>query len=517
MENYAILDRQEGFAMSTKSTEMELIYPMTIPREKETQGLYILGENIRCSTEGIVINKNETMDFGTYFNCFSVRKWCDYTSLTAVRISFAMVGQVKAEIYAIEANGKSRLQVIEAQDDFVYDMPLTEFLKNGIEVIGIELTALSEKLRFIRGGYYGSFATCQGVSIGIVICTFKRERYVKHNVDVLKKLINENDKFSVMIIDNGRTLTDVSGKNIQVIPNPNYGGSGGFTRGLMEQVNQGRNNYVLMMDDDIVIENSALERVYKVCQHVREERKMQMFGGAMLNMQKPTEQFENTAYWNLIKLIALGRGFDLTDKGKLYENEKFPEKINTYAAWWFCCIPMGVIQQNGYPLPVFIKSDDMEYSIRNNQPVMTMNGVGVWHETFEKKVNPAINYFNDRNMLILNHFAAGCGRWTFLLAVMGRLFRRLYHRDGIGVRNFEIALRDHGAGFEGITRIGADEKFAEIRSYVYDKKIMVSFFNTLRMGICQFMRYGTIHKKYLIFRKEKLADQTFWRHYLRLE
>lgn len=498
-------------------TAMELICPVTLSEEKKTQELFISGKHIRYSSAGIVVSKNETMDFGTYFNCFSVKKWHDYTSLTAVRISLAMAGQAQVEIYAIEANGRHRLYVMEAKNDFVYDLPLKELLEAGIEVIGIELTALSDELTFIEGGFYGNFETTQEVSIGIVICTFKREQYVKHNVAVLKELIEKNDKFSVMIIDNGRTLTEVSGKNIQVIPNPNYGGSGGFTRGLMEQVNQGCNNYVLMMDDDIVIETSALDRVYKVCQHVREERKMQMFGGAMLNMQKPTEQFENTAYWKLIKLIAFGRGFDLTDKRKLYENEKFPEKINTYAAWWFCCIPMRVILQNGYPLPVFIKSDDMEYGIRNNQPIMTMNGVGVWHETFEKKANPAINYFNDRNMLILNHFAKGCGRWTFLLAVMGRLFRRVYHRDGIGVRNFEIALREHGAGFEGITQIGADEKFAEVRNYGYDKNIVCSILNTLQMGICQFMQYGSIHKRYLAFRDEQLTDQTFWRHYLRLE
>ncbi len=497
--------------------EMELIYPITLPEKKETQKLYILGDNIRRSTEGIVVSRNEIMDFGTYFNCFSVKKWHDYTSLTTVHISFSMIGRARAEIYAINASGRQMLQVIEANDVFVYDLPFDQLLEKGIDVIGIELTALSDELTFVKGGVYGNFATRQDVRIGIVICTFKREKYVKHNVEVLKKLIDANDKFSVMIVDNGRTLTDVLGENIQVIPNPNYGGSGGFTRGLMEQVNQGRNNYVLMMDDDVVIENSALERVYKVCQHVKEERNMQMFGGAMLNMQKPTEQFENTAYWKRIQLIAFGRSFDLTDKKKLYENEKFPEKINTYAAWWFCCIPMQVIRQNGYPLPVFIKSDDMEYGIRNNEPVMTMNGVGVWHETFEKKANPAINYFNDRNMLILNHFAMGCSRWTFFLAAMGRLFRRVYHRDGLGVRNFEIALRDHGAGFEEITRMGADEKFAEVRGYGYDKNIACSFLNTLQMVICQFVKYEAIHKRYLDFRKERLTDQTFWRHYLRLE
>lgn len=494
----------------------EKIFDICFSQDEENKKLYYKNGNC-VQSEGVWIELDEPLDLGTYFNCFSLGKWMDYTNLERLAVHMEVSGRAKIEIYSIEKKSELLLSIEETSGYFMHELNLDVLKQKRVEIIGIRVKAVQLDTCLRNGGYYGIFSHTYPVRIGINICTFKREKYVKRNLAVLKQLIEKNKNFSVTIVDNGQSLQGISGENIQVFPNRNFGGSGGFTRGMMEQVNQGVNTHILMMDDDVVIEPTALERVYKVYQHIKEERRQQIFGGAMLSIGNPTCQFENTAYWNGIRMISNGRDFDLTDKRRLYDNEHFPKKSNTYAAWWFCCIPIEVVKKNGYPLPLFIKGDDMEYGIRNHQEVMHMNGVGVWHEIAAKKLNPAINCFNDRNMMILNHYAEGCNRWTFMASAFARLGRRILHYDIVGVKNFELALRDYSGGFEEITLIGADEKFSEVRNYRCNKKILKVICSVIKMILYQFFNYNMVHHKYLLFRKERLRDQAFWRHYLRLE
>ena len=74
-----------------------------------------------------------------------------------------------------------------------------------------------------------------------------------------------------MVVDNGSTLKECETNNLRIIHNPNYGGSGGFTRGLIENLKSKTNDYVLLMDDDIDLEPSALEHTYGLLCGLKEE------------------------------------------------------------------------------------------------------------------------------------------------------------------------------------------------------------------------------------------------------
>ena len=110
-------------------------------------------------------------------------------------------------------------------------------------------------------------------------------------------------------------------------------------------------------------------------------------------------------------------------------------------------------------MPIFIKGDDVEYSIRNQQSILTVNGIGVWHEAFGKKENPAIKYFSDRNMFLVNHFAFGFGRLTFMITTLLKIVKRLVNRDWDNKRMLEFAIRDLNEGFSGMTSVALDKKF----------------------------------------------------------
>lgn len=477
------------------------------------QSLYIKGNLLDIKDASICLKKNQTLDFATYFNLFSARKWKIYTSIRDVRIQLHIRGNYKITVYEVSQQQKRELYSETGHDDYQKDIPLKPCQAN---FITFTLTALEEGVQFWGGAYYGQFEDVQNTEIGIIICTFKREEYVKRNLKTLQGLMQENPHFHVMVIDNGQTLPEICNEQLQVIHNRNYGGSGGFTRGLMEQVNQGTNNYVLMMDDDILIETSSLERVYALCQHIKNQYAQQMIAGSMMSMDEPTIQYENTAYWGKVRLHSLGQGFDLIAIEDLIKNDQLPLKQNKYAAWWFCCIPMVVVRKNGYPLPNFIKGDDMEYGIRNRRDIITMNGIGVWHEAFAKKMSPVVNYYSDRNMLILNEFADGCGRGTAFFSMIARLGRRILRGDTVGIRIFELAVRDYISGYEGITSIGADDKMEQVKAYKGRKHVSASVFFTMIQIMKIFINYRMLHEKYVRFRDNQLQSQNFWKEYLKL-
>ena len=495
------------------SLEFEKLYDIAFPESEDKAELYFQ-DNYSNVDGKVIISKGNSLDLGTYFNSFSILKWSLYTTIHKLKISLNCIGKFDVFFYGFNTNGEkeiSRHQFINSFEEIFNVENLNDF-----DFLGIKLTALSDDAVFLGGSYYGLFDTEREVKIGITICTFKREKYLLPNLDKLKILTGRNANINVMVIDNGRTLEEIHSDQLQIIHNPNFGGSGGFTRGFIEQVNQGKNSHVLLMDDDVVIELSSIYRLYSMLRHLKSEFQSNFFSGAMLNIDKPTIQTENTACWNKIIAKTFGGGFNLADKKIICLNEKNPKHINSYAGWWFCCIPVEVIKRIGYPLPIFIKGDDVEYSIRHGKDLLTMNGVCVWHEAFGNKFSPAMRYFNDRNMLLINHLANGCNRFTFLFAVIARLIKHFLKDSSNEIRMLELALKDLTGDMEKIVALPADKKFEQVKNYPMTKNVLYSACSSIFLGIKYFFRYGEHNYKVKNFICEKLYNQDFWRRYLNI-
>jgi hypothetical protein len=78
------------------------------------------------------------------------------------------------------------------------------------------------------------------------------------------------------------------------------------------------------------------------------------------------------------------------------------ELPRAYGAWWYCCIPTSVVKNEGLPLPLFVRCDDVEYGMRRKPTIMTMNGICVWHERFEGRFRASVDAYQlMRNFLIM--------------------------------------------------------------------------------------------------------------------
>lgn len=523
----------------------EKLYELTFPLSEDKTPLYFQGQYRNIESDKVLFKKGQSIDLGTYFNSFSLKKWIEYTTISKLNIKLRMEGKFHVEFYGMSFNKNMKLpEYIRVRPNleriintFMLKLREEVFSKNDVDgpieqvidikelndkyefdLIGIKLTALSNDSVFYGGEYFGSFETKRDVKIGITICTFKREKYLLSNLNKLKVLTNKNPNINVMVIDNGQTLEEHNDEKLQIIHNLNFGGSGGFTRGMIEQVNQKRNTHVILMDDDIVIEISSFDRLYKLLQHLRTSYLDNFFAGAMIRLEKPTIQFENTAYWNKRAALPYGSKYDLKKKKFLCKNEYTVQHKNQYAGWWFCCIPIEVIKKIGYPLPVFIKGDDIEYSIRNGKPIMSMNGVGVWHENFfKKKWTVLTQYFDHRNMLLVHHFFDGYDKSIFKMIVLRRIAGRIKRFEFSGLRALDLALQDLNQGLYKLTSIGSDKKFEMIKDYSFDKNIISTVISILKSLQEHYVRYDELDKEYKKFRDEKLLDQKFWQTFLGLD
>ena len=485
---------------------MEKLYDLVTTNDPEKEGLYIK----RIST-GSTPAKGDVMDFSTYFNSFHTVKWKEYTTLEKVQLKLSLKGCFKVSFFEISPKGASLLKEENTSNgDYNHTFEVSELHEN---VLGFTLEALDEDCQFLGGAWYGELYRWKEKKIGISITTFRREEYVKKTMGTLSHFSENHPWLKTLVVDNGSTLPEGEGQYLRVIHNRNYGGSGGFTKGIMEYMDEGSVDYILLMDDDIHLEPSAIERTHSLLCGLNDKYKDSFLAGTMLSMEKPWIQHENTAYWDKIVSKVCFHGLDLNNPENLAINGIRPRHPNDYAGWWYCAIPSHRVKEIGLPLPFFIKSDDMEYGIRNDRPVLCMNGIGVWHEVFEKKLNLVMRFFSDRNTFILNHYANDCGRMTLLVSILARIAKRCIHGNWDNLAMLYVALSEYSKGFDILTKESADNYFKHIqnisRNISYSRIILIPV-----MIIKVLFSYGQVHKKYIKFRYDQVKSNNFWNDYL---
>lgn len=366
--------------------------------------------------EGILY-KDNWFEFFTYFNSFSAEKWRKYTYAAGFYLVLEMEGKFTIDLFGHYGENGSSIRK-EWLGNYDYDLPeKTKIILPypiGMQSAVVAFQIYTREKTFIYDAYYATDIDEDKITvpyIALVTTTFKKESYVERNIALLKAQIFSDpeyaDAFCWNIVDNGRTLheqTDYE-QNIKIFHNKNVGGAGGFARGMIEALRQPiKPTHILLMDDDVVFSAESFKRLYKLLSIIRSEYKKYFVSGAMLKMQQPNIQHEDIGKLNTLGFHeAVKPQFDLNLWNNVLLNEKIPDDNGyQYAAWWFCCIPVGIARLDNLPLPVFVRGDDVEYSLRNQAKFITMNGLCIWHEGFEGKFSAALEYYQvERNELIV--------------------------------------------------------------------------------------------------------------------
>lgn len=363
----------------------------------------------------IVLLQNAVFSTDTYYNSLSIGKWKKYCNMDKIRLYITIQGETEVAVIHSLLNEKKHLEnnimlsktvSVPEKKEMVIELP---DVSGGTVYFSIK--SLSDKTFFYGARYAAECRKEREVNLALNICTFQREKFLLRNVELLKKNFIENTEsplyghLKVFITDNGRTLDadSLSASDIYIYYNPNVGGAGGFSRGLLEISKKKEEEHItnaVFMDDDIEIMPEALLRTYRMLKILKDEYTSAFLAGAMLRQDYKYIQYENAACWNGGKCEFINRGLDLRDYRNVVYNEI--EKKSEYGAWWYCCIPSDIIASDNLAVPLFIHLDDIEYSLRNTNKIITLNGIAVVHPVGEQKITSSNAYYDLRNMLIVN-------------------------------------------------------------------------------------------------------------------
>ncbi|MDD3946430.1 MAG: glycosyltransferase [Clostridia bacterium] len=412
------------------------------------------GAEYTWANRKIAFRQGGTASFDTFFNGFSVEKWDKYTHASGISLKLKLYGDFRVTVVRKEKFYHEILTEFLAEKEFMChdgeEVTLDFDIKKPYGMISFTLFCKREGGIFYQGAYSTETAPVNQTKLALDICTYRRESFVKSNVRNLYQAVNNQfpylkDNIRVFVIDNANTLKkgDVEyGGFSKLIYNRNLGGSGGFTRGIVETLKSndegaGFTN-ILLMDDDIVFEPETIYRTFMLLSYMKEQYSHAFIGGTMLRLDRQNIQTEAGGIWNGGKLVSLKNGLDLNSTDACLYNEV--EEQAEFNAWWYCTMPLCLIHYKNLPLPLFIRGDDVEYGLRNMRRLILMNGICVWHEPFENKYSSAMFYYIMRNRLIDNAVSA----IDMSIVDFCKEVRTLVMRELVGYKYANVALTFRG-------------------------------------------------------------------------
>ncbi|MBN1647373.1 MAG: glycosyltransferase, partial [Spirochaetales bacterium] len=342
--------------MSSKHICLQNILFDNLGIPDETKPLFIRpgriqnGNNVSAERSSIILPAGTKLDLNTYFNNFTYRKWMEWCFIEGVSLQFTYSGDLVVEVFSTAGCRRKQISSLQLTGSGRAVIPI--LAENDPQLLSVVLHTRTES-RIADAGWYGvpSFPENRR-SIAIVICTYKRMDYLKNTLAVLREHLPAG--WQVLTVDNDSSITDEFRANYDTrfafFNNPNTGGSGGFTRGLIEAIAR-KCTHAVLMDDDISLDPEALQRTDSLLALLRPEYSTRFIAGAMFRMDKPSIQHESTAVWNGIKVHSQKHNLDMTKKRSICRNEKPDRRTQRYAGWWYCGIPLTKGIEHDLPFP----------------------------------------------------------------------------------------------------------------------------------------------------------------------
>jgi galactofuranosylgalactofuranosylrhamnosyl-N-acetylglucosaminyl-diphospho-decaprenol beta-1,5/1,6-galactofuranosyltransferase len=369
------------------------------------------------SRRSVRVPAGERVSFATYFNAFPASYWRRWTVVTAVRLDVEFRGDATVLVYRSNARGirqmvelsrgpasddTSRDHAGDATTKVTFDLPIAPFGDGGW--YWFDLAAGHSSADLVSASWSVSVpadrAQVEPGTVSLGITTMNRERFC---VDTLCTLAADADVRKLIdriyVIDQGGdTLRHTDGfeqvaadlgDQLKLIAQDNLGGSGGFSRGMVETLEAGTSRYLLILDDDVNVETEGIRRSVAFAELTR---KPTLVGGHMFNMyDRPTMH----AFGEQVRMHDFTWGpidrrppvnFALSNlRSRPWMHRRMDVNYN---GWWMCLIPTAVIAEIGLAIPAFLKWDDAEFCLRAGEqgyPTVSMPGVAVWHVPWTDK------------------------------------------------------------------------------------------------------------------------------------
>lgn len=359
----------------------------------------------------LVVPLGSPVSFDTYFGAFFEYHWRLYTRLGALTLRIAMEGDALLRVWRRVPHMADTLlleQRIAGPVDAALPPAPPHFRQGGM--LWFDLTALERPVRLDSACWLAPDQSADLIGLGVAICTFNREAEL---ADLLDRIAGhpglDRVVARVTVVNQGQpglyrnaaleAAVRQLGPRLRVVEQPNFGGAGGFGRGLIEALDDDAVTHVCFLDDDVVLEPDCLVRMAAFFALSKGDVAL---GGHMLDAIQPTRLYEAGAVvlsnWTL---QPLNNGLDLAAANAL--DTLLDSTAMHYNGWWMFGFAKRLVERLGMPLPCFIRGDDVEFGMRLHEHgvfTVPLPGVAVWHEPFYLKIGGWQLYYETRNALL---------------------------------------------------------------------------------------------------------------------
>jgi galactofuranosylgalactofuranosylrhamnosyl-N-acetylglucosaminyl-diphospho-decaprenol beta-1,5/1,6-galactofuranosyltransferase len=401
--------------------------------EESSASLYLRGVGEHAwSREGVVLGEGATVSFATYFGAFPSGYWRHWTGLASVRLEMEIDGSADVVVRRTNAAGEiTEVARMRAASGVVsLDIRIDTDDEGGW--LWLEAAAPDGRAELRDIAWRGETPVARPATATVCVTTFDREA----DCIALLDRLGRDEKVGaaverIIVVDQGtRPLTDAEGfsdvaqalgDRLRVERQPNLGGSGGFSRGMVEAVAGETSPFVLLLDDDVRIEP---ESVLRLLEFGRRTTDPTLVGAHMLSLVDPTrlhsfgERITKRGFWWGPVDPALS-GIDLAVR-TIDRTPELSRRIEVdFNGWWMCLVPSSLVRDHGASLPYFIKWDDVEFGLRaaaNGFRTVTLPGAAIWHMPWTAK-DDGLDwqaYFQLRNRIVtaLLHGGRGVLAWS---------------------------------------------------------------------------------------------------------
>lgn len=415
------------------------------------------------SRNSLRIRPGASVSFGTYFNAFPAAYWQRWTDLKQVTLTVKTSGAATILMYRSNARGialRIDSALVSGKESITsFTLPLHNFIDGGwywFDVVSGSDGAVVQ---------YAEFSTNDEPKrrgkATVAITTFNRANYCLDLVEALgKDEVLHGFLDQIVVVDQGtdrvadqprfKPLSNGLGHRLNYINQANLGGSGGFSRGMIEALSNEESDFVLLLDDDVMVEPEGVARAITFGRFTHQPT---IIGGHMFDMfarstlHSYSERVDRKKFmWSSISPDQVRHDFR---KSNLRQTNWLHNRADVdFNGWWMSLIPLDIVREIGLSLPLFIKWDDAEYSLRakdHGYSTVSFPGAAVWHVSWLDKddFKDWQAYFHGRNRwivaLIHSPFNKGGSfpRQSFALSYK-HLFKMQYYTDEL----YAMALDD---------------------------------------------------------------------------
>ncbi|HCF30626.1 MAG TPA: glycosyl transferase family 2, partial [Cyanobacteria bacterium UBA11049] len=335
---------------------MQIVNRISFPKSSEVTNLYLQlqrGAAFNYSdVPEIVFEQGGIVTTNSYFNSIYENFYTKYTSLDSLSYHLKLEGDFQISVYRelYEQKDKELLASEKLENCQATDFVQVKLPNLAQGRVYFELECLSDRGVFKEGLIVTEQNPSKEISLAIISCTYKKEEYIKKTVDtIVRDPLLQTKSWKIFVVDNGETLsnTDFPHSQVQLIPNRNVGGSGGFTRGLVEALQSDGYSHFLFMDDDIELDSESIYRLFALYENANSDFAV---AGSMLDLIKKHVLYEAGALYGKDSRTLEVAPFSVALRKHNLELQN-PESLNSllldeeidYGGFWFFAFSQKVV------------------------------------------------------------------------------------------------------------------------------------------------------------------------------